>query len=102
MNEPSKRPQARAERSVFLPLALVAGVLAVALLNDVYQRIQRTAVLQDRVTGLESAVADAVKVRQQFETLAKGVALLAGSGNANAQAIMTQLNKAGVNVNTNP
>lgn len=85
-----------------MPLALVAGVLAVSLLNDVYQRVQRTAVLQDRVAGLESAVADASKVRQQFEVLAKGVALLAESGNANARGIMAQLNKAGVNVDTRP
>lgn len=98
MNDPSGQPSKRRKRSIFLPLVLVAGVVALSLLNDVYQRFQRMAVLQERVDGLENAVADANRVRQQFDTLAKGVAVLADGGNANARVILAQLNKAGVKV----
>ncbi|MCB1926015.1 MAG: hypothetical protein KDJ27_20160 [Gammaproteobacteria bacterium] len=94
---PSK-PQARPKRSIFLPIALVAAVVVISLMNDVYQGLVRVSALQDRIESLQGSVADANKVRLQFDALAKGVALLADSGNANAAMIMGQLKKAGVNV----
>lgn len=98
MNSSGRAPQLPAKRSIFLPLLLLAVAVVGMVLGDLYQGMQRRAALAERISSLESSVADAEKVRKQFDTLAKGVARLASAGNSNAQMVMAQLNKAGVNV----
>lgn len=98
MNTVGQAPPVRAKRSIFLPLVLLAAAVVGMVLSDVYQGLQRRAALAERINSLESSVADANRVRRQFDTLTTGVAQLALAGNANARAVMAQLNKAGVNV----
>ncbi len=88
----------RQRRSIFLPLLLVVITVLGNFVNDIAQGLQRRAALAERLVVLEQSVADAQKVRSQFDTLVKGLAALANSGNANAATIMAQLAKAGVKV----
>jgi hypothetical protein len=71
---------------------LMVGFQTFALIRD---RITLTNV---RVTQ-EPTIQQSLKVRQQLDALAKGVARLADAGNANAKNIIDDLRRQGITVN---
>ena len=96
MSESGPRPVARPRRSIFFPLAMIALALLGSLVSDIYQESRRHAVLVARSAQLDTSMADARNVRNQFDVLVTGLADLARSGNANALAILGRLEQAGV------
>ena len=96
MSESVPRSAARARRSIFLPLALIAAALFGSLVSDIYQESRRHTVLVDRNTQLDSSMTDSHNVRNQFDVLVSGLAELARSGNGNAAALLSRLEQRGV------
>jgi hypothetical protein len=91
----SPPPRAR----LALPVFLVALALVVLLsFQTVLLTRERSALAQLR-TGQEPTIAESVRVRQQLESLANGVAKLAQEGNASAKSIVEDLRRQGITIN---
>jgi hypothetical protein len=63
------------------------------------QLVRERQAISDTHAGQETAHTEARRVRLQFESIAKGTAQLAASGNPNAVAIISALEEAGVSIN---
>jgi len=82
------------------------GVVVITLVIMIgFQTVQLWRERQALEVALENqsqALLEATRVRKQFEAIAKGSAELAGAGNQNAMAIVTALQKSGVNFQNTP
>ena len=94
-------PRAAAKRStVFVPLLLVVIALVVMTGFQTIQLNRERDVLKQRLTLQEEPLKESQNVRDQLQSVATNTAKLAQQGNANAQRIIDQLQKAGITVNT--
>ena len=90
---------AAGRRSVFAPLALLAGAFVVWLGFQTVQlwlERQQIALAQ---AGLEIQEQSATKVRGSLDAVATATAKLAGDGNSIARTIVEELRKRGVTIN---
>lgn len=94
MSSPSDSRRA----SAFLPLVLVAATLVLGSGLHTLQLFQETEALAAQRAQLEPALENAKKVRARLESLASGLATLASQGNANAKALVGELNARGIAV----
>lgn len=89
----------RAERSVFLPLVLLAAaVVAWTGFQTLQLWRERDALAATRLSQ-ERPLENSKKLREQLDTIAKETQLLANKGNAGARLIVDELKKRGVTIN---
>ena len=82
--------------SVSLPVILIIVSLLVLMGFQTYQAVQDRETLLDLQRAQEPTIQQAIKVRQQLETLAGGTAQLATEGDENAKAIVDEMKRQGV------
>ena len=82
--------------SVSLPVILITVSLLVLMGFQNYQAVQDREALLDLQRAQEPTIQQAIKVRQQLETLAGGTAQLATEGDENAKAIVDEMKRQGV------
>ncbi len=82
----------------FVPLLLLALALVSMTAFQTLQLQRERVRTQHRLTRLEQALKDAAKVHKQLDAIARGVALLARQGNANARQTVAQLRRLGVTI----
>ena len=81
-----------------LPVLLVAAALFVLMAFETFQAIHDRGALADLRRSQESTVQEAVKLRQQLETLAGRTAQLAAEGDEGAKTVVDQMKRQGVNL----
>ena len=79
-----------------LPVILVVVSLFVLMAFETGQAIHDRSALQDLRRSQETTVQEAVKLRQQLQTLAGKTAELAASGDPGAQGVVDQMKRQGV------
>jgi Tfp pilus assembly protein PilO len=82
-----------------LPLLFVIIALIVWSAFQTTQFYKERQNLKTAYASQEQVVANAKKMRAQLDTIAAGTKRLADQGNANAQLIVQQLAKNGININ---
>jgi F0F1-type ATP synthase membrane subunit b/b' len=82
--------------SVSLPVILVIVSLLVLMGFLTYEAVQDREALLDLQRAQEPTIQQAIKVRQQLETLAGGTTQLATEGDENAKAIVDEMKRQGV------
>ena len=101
-NAPAAGPGAHSaagRRSVFAPLALIAGAFVVWLgfqTVQLWMERQQIALAQ---AGLEIQEQNATKLRASLDAVATSTAKLAADGNSIARTIVEELRKRGVTIN---
>jgi len=80
------------------PLILVVLAFFVLMAFETGQAIHDRGALADLRAGQEPAVQQAVKLRQQLQTLAGKTAELAAAGDPGAKRIVDQMRRQGVNL----
>lgn len=84
------------------PVALLSFVMTLFLGFQTSMMVSDRAVLQDTVKQQQQPLEQAEKVRGQANALAVGTLRLAKEGNKDAQMIIEQLKKAGIEVSDQP
>ncbi len=79
-----------------LPVILVVVSLFVLMAFETGQAIHDRSALQDLRGSQETTVEEAVKLRQQLQTLAGKTAELAAAGDPGAQGVVDQMKRQGV------
>jgi hypothetical protein len=79
-----------------LPVILVVVSLFVLMAFETGQAIHDRSALQDLRRSQETTVEEAVKLRQQLQTLAGKTAELAAAGDPGAQGVVDQMKRQGV------
>jgi len=79
-----------------LPVILVVVSLFVLMAFETGQAIHDRSALQDLRRSQETTVQEAVKLRQQLQTLAGKTAELAAAGDPGAQGVVDQMKRQGV------
>ena len=82
------------------PVILVVLSLFVLMAFETGQTIHDRGALQELRRAQEPSVQQAVKLRQQLETLAGKTAGLAAAGDSGAQAVVEQMKRQGVTLST--
>lgn len=94
------RAAEKAEYSIFVPLAILAGALVAWFAFQTVQLSSERSDLAVLKASQESQVEAATKIRNSLDSLASSTQRLANSGNANAQVIVEELRKRGVTIKT--
>jgi hypothetical protein len=81
---------------VTLPVILPIVSLLVLMGFQTYQAVQDRQTLSELQAAQEPTIQQAIKVRQQLETLAGGTAQLATEGDENAKAIVDEMKRQGI------
>jgi hypothetical protein len=81
-----------------LPVILVVVALFVLMAFETFQAIHDRGALADLRRSQESTVQEAIKLRQQLETLAGRTAQLAAEGDEGAKTVVDQMKRQGVNL----
>ena len=81
-----------------LPVILIAASLFVLMAFETFQAIHDRGALADLRRSQESTVQEAIKLRQQLETLAGRTAQLAAEGGEGAKTVVDQMKRQGVNL----
>ena len=84
---------------LWLPLLLVVVALFVLMAFETGQAVHDRGTLADQRRLQEPTVQEAIKVRQQLETLAGRTAQLAAEGNEGAKTVVDQMKRQGVALN---
>ena len=84
---------------LWLPVILVVLSLFVLLAFETFEAIHDRSALADLRSSQEPTVQEAVKLRQQLESLAGKTAQLATEGDEGAKTVVDQMKKQGVNLN---
>jgi hypothetical protein len=84
---------------VWLPVILVVLSLFVLMAFETFEAIHDRSALADLRRSQEPTVQEAVKLRQQLESLAGKTAQLAAEGDEGAKTVVDQMKKQGVNLN---
>ena len=92
------RESERAGSGLELPVILVAVSLFVLMAFETFQAVHDRGALADLRRSQESTVQEAVKLRQQLETLAGRTAQLAAEGDEGAKTVVDQMKRQGVNL----
>jgi hypothetical protein len=79
-----------------VPVILIVVTLFVFMAFETGQAIHDRIALSELRHSQEAAVQEAIKVRQQLETLAGKTAQLAGEGDAGAKAVVDEMKREGV------
>jgi hypothetical protein len=82
-----------------LPIILVVLSLFVLMAFETFEAIHDRSALADLRRSQEPTVQEAIKLRQQLESLAGKTAQLAAEGDDGAKTVVNQLKKQGVNLN---
>jgi len=82
-----------------LPVILVAVSLFVLMAFETFQAVHDRGALADQRRAQEPTVQEAIKLRQQLETLAGRTAQLAAEGDEGAKTVVDQMKRQGVNLN---
>ena len=82
-----------------LPIALVVVSLFVLMAFETGQAIHDRGALSDLRRAQEPTVQEAIKLRQQLETLAGKTAQLAAQGDESAKTVVDQMKRQGVTLN---
>ena len=83
-----------------LPLLLGLAAFALFLLFQTSQILREHSLLSTAYQSQETPLQESNKVRQQLETIAQKTSDLASKGNANAQAIINELARQGIKIDT--
>jgi hypothetical protein len=83
-------------RSGFVPLLLLALAMLLLVGSQTSQLLQQKTNLTDLRSGQDAPLDESRKVREQFESIAKGTARLASQGNENARALLKNLRALGI------
>jgi hypothetical protein len=89
----------RAVNGLRLPVILIAASLFVLMAFETFQAIHDRDALADQRRSQEPTVQEAIKLRQQLETLAGRTAQLAAEGDEGAKTVVDQMKRQGVNLN---
>jgi hypothetical protein len=81
-----------------LPIILVVLSLFVLMAFETAEAIHDRGALADLRRSQETAVQEAIKLRQQLETLAGRTAQLAAEGDEGAKTVVDQMKRQGVNL----
>ena len=81
-----------------LPVILIAASLFVLMAFETFQAIHDRGALADLRRSQEPTVQEAIKLRQQLETLAGRTAQLAAEGGEGAKTVVDQMKRQGVNL----
>jgi hypothetical protein len=81
-----------------LPVAFIVAALFVLLTFETGYAIHDREALADQRRLQEPALQEAVKLRQQLETLAGKTAALAADGDEGAKTVVEQMKKQGINI----
>jgi len=92
------RESERAISGLELPVILVVVALFVLMAFETFQAIHDRGALADLRRSQESTVQEAIKLRQQLETLAGRTAQLAAEGDEGAKTVVDQMKRQGVNL----
>jgi len=92
------RESERAVVGLELPVILVVVALFVLMAFETFQAIHDRGALADLRRSQESTVQEAIKLRQQLETLAGRTAQLAAEGDEGAKTVVDQMKRQGVNL----
>ena len=79
-----------------LPVILIAVSLFVLMAFETFQATQDRSALADQRRSQEPTVQEAIKLRQQLETLAGRTAQLAAEGDEGAKTVVDQMKRQGV------
>jgi hypothetical protein len=82
--------------SLRMPVILIVVSLFVFMAFETGQAIHDRSALSELRHSQEPAVQEAIKVRQQLETLAGKIAQLAAEGDEGAKAVVDQMKRQGV------
>src|SRR5271167_4387268 len=82
------------------PVVLVVVSLFVLMAFETGQAIHDRGALEELRRSQEATVQEAVKLRQQLQTLASKTAELAAAGDAGAKSVVDQMKRQGVNMST--
>ena len=82
------------------PVILVVVSLFVLMAFETGQAIHDRGALEDLRHSQETTVQEAVKLRQQLQTLASKTAELAAAGDAGAKSVIDQMKRQGVTLST--
>ena len=92
------RESDRAVSGLELSVILIAVSLFVLLVFETFQAIHDRGALADLRHAQEPTVQEAIKLRQQLETLAGRTAQLAAEGDEGAKTVVDQMKRQGVNL----
>jgi hypothetical protein len=92
------RESDRAVSGLELSVILIAVSLFVLMAFETFQAIHDRGGLADLRRAQEPTVQEAVKLRQQLETLAGRTAQLAAEGDEGAKTVVDQMKRQGVNL----
>ena len=92
------RESDRAVSGLELPVILIAASLFVLMAFETFQAIHDRGALADLRRSQEPTVQEAIKLRQQLETLAGRTAQLAAEGDEGAKTVVDQMKRQGVNL----
>ena len=92
------RESDRAVSGLELPVILVAVSLFVLMAFETFQAVHDRGALADLRRSQEPTVQEAIKLRQQLETLAGRTAQLAAEGDEGAKTVVDQMKRQGVNL----
>jgi len=92
------RESERAVSALELSVILVVVSLFVLMAFETFQAIHDRGALADLRRSQESTVQEAIKLRQQLETLAGRTAQLAAEGDEGAKTVVDQMKRQGVNL----
>ena len=92
------RESERAGSGLELPVILVAVSLFVLMAFETFQATHDRGALADLRRSQEPTVQEAIKLRQQLETLAGRTAQLAAEGDEGAKTVVDQMKRQGVNL----
>ena len=79
-----------------VPVILVVVSLFVFMGFETAQSVHDRSALSEQRRAQESAMQEAIKLRQQLETLASKTAQLAGEGDEGAKAVVDEMKRQGV------
>jgi hypothetical protein len=88
----------RAIAGLELPVLLVVVALFVLMAFETFQAVHDRGALADLRRVQEPTVQEAIKLRQQLETLAGRTAQLAAEGDEGAKTVVEQMKRQGVNL----
>ena len=95
-----RHASASENQSVFVPMMLFASALVLWFGFQTFQLSSERRELANIRANQEDQVVAAAKIRTSLDSLAASTQRLANSGNANAQLIVTELQKRGVTIKT--
>ena len=90
------RESERAGSGLELPVILITVSLFVLMALETFQAIHDRGALADLRRSQEPTVQEAIKLRQQLETLAGRTAQLAAEGDEGAKTVVDQMKRQGV------